>query len=941
MKILSLKFKNINSLKGEHYIDFNSPEYADSALFLISGDTGSGKTTILDAISIALYGKTPRFNKISSTFNPLMSKGTGEMYSEVKFSEKGITYTSRWSQRRAKGSKDGNLQSIECFLYDEEGVPLNRKKDEWEDKIIDITGLTYDKFTKAVILSQGKFSEFLSLDGNKKAEMLGDITGTKIYSDISKKVYERASNENNALSTLKARINDIHLFSELEIKEKKERVSRLQNEVESVNNDIALIGDAINYRERKEILGEKEKALNERNENKKPLEEKAEKERIEFESFQREKEEREKLLYRVDSLDKDIDVTKKKIEETKRDIETITLSIRKKNLEMEKEKESLRVAEKKLEEANSYITLNKDDSELSVTITKAKEIEAQLSALKTKRSKNEEEVKRLGKEVLQKEKLRDEAEQEYKALKVKEEKEKESLSSLNKERDTILNGVLPESIEKELERYQTKMLKEEAFKSLDDRRKELKDGEACPLCGALHHPYSDEAFILAHNAENTKLSCEIERLKALKNGLSIIDERIRKEEKKLNGVMNDVVSSFGVLELRKQELNSSVEKKEKSQTDLLQLDNEVKETEERLSSLLGGIEVKELEKRLSAFERYKAMKEESERAVTAFTVKEKSILDFVSSKNEEKEEKEKSLEALNETALTQIKERADLFIGNTGDERKRLQNELLLKKKNKEFSQKEYDEISREINNLSGQIKAIKDDIAIFEAKDNPYKNEENLENQKSEKEHERSLLDQEKGALSQSLLTNGENEKAYKKLEKDIETQGDICSRWNDLNSLIGSASGNKFMEIAQAYTFKELIKAANKRLRKLSDRYVLTYDYENKLDFSVIDTENDNNIRTAKGLSGGESFIVSLSLALGLSTFMAKDTKIESFFLDEGFGTLDEKNLNKAIDALLSLKEEGRTIGIISHVSALKDAIPVQIRVEKGGVINGPGVR
>ena len=941
MKILSLKFKNINSLKGEHYIDFNSPEYADSALFLISGDTGSGKTTILDAISIALYGKTPRFNKISSTFNPLMSKGTGEMYSEVKFSEKGITYTSRWSQRRAKGNKDGNLQSIECFLYDEEGVPLNRKKDEWEDKIIDITGLTYDKFTKAVVLSQGKFSEFLSLDGNKKAEMLGDITGTKIYSDISKKVYERASNENNALSTLKARINDIHLFSELEIKEKEERVSSLQNEVESINNDIAQISDAIKYRERKEILGEKEKALTKRNEHKKPLEEKAEKERIEFESFQREKEEREKLLYRVDSLDKDIDVTKKKIEETKRDIETITLSIRKKNLEMEKERESLRVAEKNLEEANSYITLNKDDSELSVTITKAKEIETQLSALKTKRSKNEEEAKRLGKEVLQKEKLRDEAEQEYKALKIKEEKDKENLSSLNKERDTILNGVLPESIEMELERCQTNMLKEEAFKSLDVRRKELKDGEACPLCGALHHPYSDEAFISEHNAENTKLSCEIERLKALKNGLSIIDERIRKEEKKLNGLMNDVVASFGVLELRKQELTSSIEKKKKSQTDLLQLDNEVKETEERLISLLGGIEVEELEKRLSTFERYKAMKEESERAVTAFTVKEKGILDFVSSKNEEKEEKEKSLEALNEIALSQVKERADLFIGNTGDERKRLQNELLLKKKNKELSQKEYDEISREINNLSGQIKAIKDDIAIFEAKDNPYKNEENLENQKSEKEHERSMLDQEKGALSQSLLTNSENEKAYKKLEKDIETQGEICSRWNDLNSLIGSASGNKFMEIAQAYTFKELIKAANKRLRKLSDRYVLTYDYENKLDFSVIDTENDNNIRTAKGLSGGESFIVSLSLALGLSTFMAKDTKIESFFLDEGFGTLDEKNLNKAIDALLSLKEEGRTIGIISHVSALKDAIPVQIRVEKGGVINGPGAR
>ena len=216
----------------------------------------------------------------------------------------------------------------------------------------------------------------------------------------------------------------------------------------------------------------------------------------------------------------------------------------------------------------------------------------------------------------------------------------------------------------------------------------------------------------------------------------------------------------------------------------------------------------------------------------------------------------------------------------------------------------------------------------------------EDLREKKSEKEEERNRIHQEKGALSQSLSINGENEKAYKELERKIENQRNIYDKWSDLNSLIGSANGNKFMEIAQAYTFKELIKAANKKLRMLSDRYVLTYDYDNKLDFSVIDTENDNNVRTAKGLSGGESFIVSLSLALGLSSFMAKDTKIQSFFLDEGFGTLDEKNLNKAINALLSLKEEGKTIGIISHVSALKDTIPLQIKVEKGGVLRGPGV-
>ena len=263
-----------------------------------------------------------------------------------------------------------------------------------------------------------------------------------------------------------------------------------------------------------------------------------------------------------------------------------------------------------------------------------------------------------------------------------------------------------------------------------------------------------------------------------------------------------------------------------------------------------------------------------------------------------------------------------------------------MKKREKEREEGKLSEIVREINVLNGEKGAIERDLKSLEEKENPYLSQENLEEIKVEKEEKRSILDQEKGALTQELSTNKENKKNHGTLVREIEVQTKVADKWNDLNSLIGSATGNKFMEIAQAYTFKELIKAANKRLKVLSDRYVLTYDYENKLDFSVIDTENDNNIRTAKGLSGGESFIISLALALGLSSFLSKNTKIESFFLDEGFGTLDEKNLNKAISALVSLKEEGKTIGIISHVSALKESIPVQIKVEKNGVLKGPGI-
>ena len=336
MKILSLKFKNINCMRGEHSIDFTVPEYDDYGIFLISGDTGSGKTTILDAISIALYGRTSRFNKLSKTYNPLMSKGEGEMYSEVCFSSKGHVYTSKWSQRRARGKADGELQDIKCFIYDEKGNDLSSKKNEWEEIVVSKTGLTFDKFSKAVMLSQGKFSEFLSMDGKNKAAMLGDITGTGIYSEISKKVYERANKESTTLTFLKSRLSDFHLLSEEEIKEKRERILSLESDVKTLESHISLLQDAIQYRERKETLKEKETLMEEINERIKPLLENEERANSLYTSFQKEKEDREKLLFEVDGLDRDISSSLKSIEETTNKISTISTRIIKKEQELYK-----------------------------------------------------------------------------------------------------------------------------------------------------------------------------------------------------------------------------------------------------------------------------------------------------------------------------------------------------------------------------------------------------------------------------------------------------------------------------------------------------------------------------------------------------------------------------------------------------------------------------
>ena len=402
MKILSLKFKNINCMRGEHSIDFTVPEYDDYGIFLISGDTGSGKTTILDAISIALYGRTSRFNKLSKTYNPLMSKGEGEMYSEVCFSSKGHVYTSKWSQRRARGKADGELQDIKCFIYDEKGNDLSSKKNEWEEIVVSKTGLTFDKFSKAVMLSQGKFSEFLSMDGKNKAAMLGDITGTGIYSEISKKVYERANKESVVLSNLNTRLSDIHLFSQEEIKERNDRIHNLGSVAEKVERDVALLQAAIQYREQKESLKEKESLMATINEEIKPLEETEGRLRGEYEAFLSEKSEKEKLLKSVDDSDKDICTIKKSLEETGNRILCISNVINNKEEELKRAKKNIEKVKADLREADDYLSENKEDENLGSTISRAQEIMKQVDSLKNKEKSGILEIEKKEKEIQEK-----------------------------------------------------------------------------------------------------------------------------------------------------------------------------------------------------------------------------------------------------------------------------------------------------------------------------------------------------------------------------------------------------------------------------------------------------------------------------------------------------------------------------------------------------------
>ncbi|MFA7086885.1 MAG: AAA family ATPase [Aliarcobacter sp.] len=190
-------------------------------------------------------------------------------------------------------------------------------------------------------------------------------------------------------------------------------------------------------------------------------------------------------------------------------------------------------------------------------------------------------------------------------------------------------------------------------------------------------------------------------------------------------------------------------------------------------------------------------------------------------------------------------------------------------------------------------------------------------------------------GSLEKELEINAINNKKHEDKIKELEKKKEAFKVWIKLNEMIGSASGDKFAKFAQGITLDQLIYLANKHLQILSPRYELqrSSDSSKLLEIEIIDGFQGDVVRPVSTLSGGESFIVSLSLALGLSALASQKISIDSLFLDEGFGTLDSDSLELALNALNQLQSSGKMVGLISHVEALKERIPLQIRVMPKG--------
>ncbi|CAH6816654.1 Exonuclease SbcC [Vibrio chagasii] len=220
MKILSLEFENLNSLKGRWKLDFTQSPFAENGLFAITGPTGAGKTTILDAICLALFHRTPRLKSIAKGNNELMTRGTGECFAELEFEVQGKTYRSNFHQKRARGKHDGALQTPTCEFADADTDKVLETMLTKKTKLVEqVTGLDFSRFTKSIMLSQGEFAAFLNANANDRAELLEELTGTEVYSLISERIYDHFKSSEESLNHLKAKAEGVSLLSDEQIQE--------------------------------------------------------------------------------------------------------------------------------------------------------------------------------------------------------------------------------------------------------------------------------------------------------------------------------------------------------------------------------------------------------------------------------------------------------------------------------------------------------------------------------------------------------------------------------------------------------------------------------------------------------------------------------------------------------------------------------------------------
>lgn len=1121
MKILTLRLKNLNSLKGEWKIDFTAEPFASSGLFAITGPTGAGKTTLLDAICLALYHRTPRMSKVGGESNELMTRHTGDCLAEVEFAVRGERYRAFWSQRRARDRADGALQPPKVELARLDGTILAEKAGDKLRLTEELTGLDFERFTRSMLLAQGGFAAFLEASASQRAELLEELTGTAVYGQISQRVYERAREAKGVLEGLRQRVAGVEVLDD----ERREalaaegaslaaREGQLSEDLKTWQGQrqwlTALEQAAVGEQEAQARLAGAQQAWDAAEPRRQRLAAAEPAARLlpieqawrEAEAReQRSQEERAQLDQRIQSLATrraaaladGLGASLEQLRQAETDQARILDEQRRLDASLAERTGHAELGER-LGDWRSQLALRDERAEALARLTRRQQEQTrQLQLLAEEREAQQVAVARAREQATQAqaaEQAQDERwqaaldgrdEKAWRALwqaalgRVNEVDQLDQLVERRRQLQTQLERLARSQGDRQRQhgehqvrldalrgryrevaqqvREREKLLEQErVIRSLEAQRADLRPDEPCPLCGSCDHPAVADYAALDVSATQTALQearTELERLTqegkelgealvALKAQLDQANEQQTEASQQLEQLGElwrqrctalgaDPEAPGAVAELRRRQdqelariqqvlatLDGLRQQGEESRQEALRLARQQADAEQRLAlaeaawerarqGLAEGAEEQRaaqtqqttaerqlaedlalwgyelpsraaewLDQREQEWRRWQADRQraqELQQQSKDIAQRLASLAPLVATWRERAADiapttvaPEAAATLLGEATATweECREQGAALQGSRQALNERLAGETHLAREAGErweaalaasafadaeawraaqLDDSERNALDEERTRLETALTesralagAARERHASLGAVPLTERTAAELDADLAAATAELRTLGQRQGEVGATLREDDRRRDGLQALLGEIAAQERDHDLWQHLNGLIGSADGAKFRKFAQGLTLDHLVHLANDQLRRLHGRYQLIRRQAAELELQILDTWQADALRDIRTLSGGESFLVSLALALALSDLVSQRTGIDSLFLDEGFGTLDGETLEVALDALDQLNAGGKTIGIISHVEALKERIPVQLKVRKG---------